>query len=67
MMFVRTPTQMETPGAEDMDLGTAMCPPHSFEASWALPPGEDIRADTVPALFCASCGDVRLFRIPSDE
>ena len=40
------------------------CPPHNFEAGWATPAdgGKD-HEDTIPALYCKACGDVRAFRI----
>lgn len=42
------------------------CPPHQFEAGWATPAdgGKD-HEDTIPALYCKACGDVRAFRIPA--
>lgn len=66
-MFVRTiQAQTESPEAEDMDLGAALCPPHDFQPTWAIPPGEDLHAETVPAMLCSQCGDVGLLRIPAD-
>ena len=38
--------------------------PHDFEAAWATPRIALGHDDTVPALFCRACGDVREFRIP---
>lgn len=64
-MFQRTDTERKTgPEREQVDLNTTLCPPHAFEQGWGLAPGEDIHADTVPTLFCASCGEIRLQRIP---
>ena len=41
----------------------ALCPPHDFQAAWATPPDSKDHDDTVPALFCAACGDIRAFRL----
>lgn len=41
-----------------------MCPPHAFDQGWGLAPGDDLHADTVPVLFCGSCGEIRLMRVP---
>lgn len=65
-MFTRTERLTQTPEAEDMDLEEAMCPPHVFDQGWGLAPQDDLHADTVPVLFCAACGDIRLMRVPSD-
>lgn len=52
------------PVAEQMPDREPMCPPHDFEAAWATPRIALGHDDTVPALFCRACGDVREFRIP---
>ena len=64
-MFVRT-EKVTTPEHDDLDLDKELCPPHSFDQGWGLAHGEDIHADTVPVLFCASCGEIRLMRVPAD-
>lgn len=43
-----------------------MCPPHDFEAAWAAPNRNELSADTVPALYCKACGEIRPFFIPED-
>ncbi len=63
MFTIRTAADPEIPGAERVREVT-MCPPHDFEAAWATPTDATNHDDTVPALFCRSCGDVRAFRIP---
>lgn len=65
-MFTRTERPTQTPEAEDMDLATALCPPHAFDQGWGLAPGDDLHSDTVPVMYCGSCGDIRLMRVPSD-
>ena len=62
-MFTRTQAEA-TPERENIDLDKEMCPPHAFDQGWGLAHGDDVHADTVPVLFCASCGDIRLLRIP---
>ena len=62
-MFTRT-VQTETPEREDMDLEHELCPPHDFQAGWATPQDAANHDDTVPALWCGACGEVRAFRIP---
>lgn len=64
-MFVRAATEAEMPERERLDK-EQFCPPHDFEAAWATPLNASDHDDTVPALFCRSCGDVRAFCIPSD-
>lgn len=66
-MFTRTvPKQLDIPEREQVEHET-MCPPHDFDAAWALPAGDSLDGDSnVPALYCHMCGEVRLFRIPSD-
>jgi hypothetical protein len=27
---------------------------------------KEVHADTVPVLFCAACGEIRLMRVPAD-
>lgn len=49
-----------------MDLGAALCPPHDFDAGWATPTDAKDHDDTVPALYCSACGEIRALRIPSD-
>lgn len=63
-MFTRT-EKRDIPAREDMDIEHAMCPPHDFEAAWALAPDAVNGEDTMPALYCKACGDVRAFRLPS--
>ena len=53
----------DAPGLPHLDE----CPPHQFEAGWATPLDPANHEDTVPALWCRACGDVRAFRIPSDN
>jgi hypothetical protein len=65
-MFTRALVTTEIPPAEDMPLNVTLCPPHDFEAGWASPHDAANHDDTVPALYCHSCGDVRAFRIPTD-
>ena len=61
-MFTRTAPQTDVPEREQVEQ--ELCPPHAFDQGWGLAHGEDIHADTVPVLFCASCGDIRLMRVP---
>lgn len=63
-MFTRLSTDTEIPERERVDDERPLCPPHDFEAAWATPPDARDHDDTVPALFCRSCGDVRAFRVP---
>ena len=62
-MFVRTAPKIEFPERENVE-SDQLCPPHVFDQGWGLAHGEDIHADTVPVLFCAACGDIRLMRVP---
>jgi hypothetical protein len=64
-MTVRTATQTDIPAQEQMVEREQWCPPHDFDAAWATPTSGD--GDTVPALYCRMCGDIRLFRIPTAE
>jgi hypothetical protein len=63
MMFTRT-EKITTSDHDNMDLDNAMCPPHAFDQGWGLAHGEEIHADTVPVMFCGSCGEIRLMRVP---
>jgi hypothetical protein len=64
-MFTRTATTKDVPEREIVDE-QQMCPPHSFDQGWGINTDDDVHADTVPVLFCAACGEVRLLRVPSD-
>lgn len=44
-----------------------MCPPHDFDAAWAAPSRAELNGESVPALYCHACGDVRPFYIPEDS
>jgi hypothetical protein len=63
-MFTRTLHQQDIPDREDMPLEEQLCPPHEFEAAWGTPPDAANHEDTVPALYCRACGDIRRFRVP---
>ena len=65
-MFMRTATKPETPEREDMDLEHAMCPPHDFEFGWATKHDANPGDDTVPGIFCRSCGEVRAFKLSAE-
>ena len=62
-MFTRTASDTEIPESEQV-RDVKMCPPHDFDAGWASPSDATDHDDTVPALYCRACGDIRLFRIP---
>lgn len=66
-MIVRTEAgtahHVEIPVREQVNE-ELQCPPHAFDQGWGLAPGDDLHADTVPVLYCASCGDIRLMRVP---
>lgn len=61
-MFTRT-LHPDIPDREQVreDL---LCPPHDFDAAWAQPQNPSSNDDTVPALYCKACGEVRAFRVP---
>lgn len=61
-MFTRT-VHPDVPERERVD-SELLCPPHAFDQGWGLAEGEDLHADTVPVMFCASCGEIRLMRVP---
>ena len=62
-MFVRT-EKVTTSDHDDVELDKQLCPPHAFDQGWGIAHEDDVHADTVPVLFCASCGEIRLMRIP---
>ena len=62
-MFARTHVKPVIPEREDMDLDQALCPPHEFDAAWALAADATDHDDTVPALYCRACGEIRSFRL----
>jgi hypothetical protein len=64
-MFTRIAPQTGIPDKEQVER-EEMCPPHAFDQGWGLGAGEEIHSDTVPVLFCAACGEVRLLRVPTD-
>jgi hypothetical protein len=62
-MRVRTAPQTDIPD-EELVHDTPLCPPHQFLSAWATPTDATDHEDTVPAIFCAACGDIRPLRIP---
>jgi hypothetical protein len=62
-MFTRTVRQTDIPEREDIDLAEEMCPPHDFDATWALPSRDNLEAETVPARLCRACGRTELLVI----
>jgi hypothetical protein len=62
-MFTRTLRRQEIPERENIDLDKEMCPPHDFDATWALPSRADLTAETVPARLCRACGRTELLVI----
>jgi hypothetical protein len=51
-------------GPEREQIEVQLCPPHAFEQGWGVAHGEEIHSDTVPVMFCGSCGEIRLMRVP---
>jgi hypothetical protein len=63
-MFTRTVTPDTKTGPDREQLTEEQfCPPHDFDATWALPSREDLTAETVPARLCRACGRTELLVI----
>ena len=69
-MATRTARKIEIPVKEFVEERAHNCaldgPPHTFEGMWAAPARDRLGEDTVPALVCTSCGEVRILAIPDD-
>jgi hypothetical protein len=63
-MFTRT-EKVTTSDHDDIDLDKQLCPPHDFDFGWASKPDAP-GDDTLPALYCRACGEIRAFRLPAD-
>lgn len=62
-MFTRTAKDADIPARERLDI-EQLCPPHDFDAAWAAPSRNELNGESVPALYCHACGEVRPFFIP---
>lgn len=64
-MFTRIVPQ-DIPEREQVGIEHTLCPPHDFDFGWATKADAQPGDDTVPAIYCKSCGDIRAFRLPAD-
>jgi hypothetical protein len=62
-MFTRTVTPEKQIGPDREQIAEEMCPPHDFDATWALPSRDNLEAETVPARLCRACGRTELLVI----
>jgi hypothetical protein len=63
-MFTRTVTPDTKTGPDREQLAEEQfCPPHDFDATWALPSREDLTAETVRRGCAGACGRTELLVI----
>jgi hypothetical protein len=69
-MAVRTSRRVEIPEREQIEERAHNCatdgPPHNFEAAWAAPARDKMTEESIPAIYCTACGEIRPFAIPVD-